>query len=31
LKVARDTGAVSDTEYADAKSKLISGEVPRKH
>jgi hypothetical protein len=31
LKVARDTGAVSDAEYADAKSKLISGEVPRKH
>jgi hypothetical protein len=30
LKVARDTGAVSDTEYADAKTKLINGEYLRK-
>ncbi|MBC8105195.1 MAG: hypothetical protein H7Z14_01280 [Anaerolineae bacterium] len=30
LKVARDTGAISDHEYADAKSKLIAGNYYRK-
>jgi len=31
LKVARDTGAVSDAEYQDAKSRLINGQYgPKK-
>ena len=30
LKVARDTGAMNDAEYNDAKGKLISGEYNRK-
>jgi PBP1b-binding outer membrane lipoprotein LpoB len=31
LKVARDTGAIGDNEYADAKTKLLNGEYQRKH
>jgi hypothetical protein len=31
LKVAHDTGAVSDTEYNDAKNKLINGTYQQKH
>ena len=30
LKVARDTGAVSDPEYNDARGKLINGDYLRK-
>ena len=30
LKVARDTGAINDAEYGDAKSKLIAGDYHRK-
>jgi len=30
LKVARDTGAMTEPEYSDAKSKLIAGEYCRK-
>ena len=30
LKVARDTGAINDGEYGDAKSKMLRGEYNRK-
>jgi hypothetical protein len=30
LKVARDTGAMSEPEYNDAKSKMIAGEYFKK-
>jgi hypothetical protein len=30
LKLAHDSGAVSDAEYAEAKNKLISGDYKRK-
>jgi len=30
LKVARDTGAMSEPEYTDAKSKMIAGEYCKK-
>ena len=30
LKTAKDTGAINDAEYADAKARLISGDYNRR-